>query len=1129
MKAKKFFKRFLKIRYIVALLLIICVVIVACVYFVGGMKYQILAHDTNIPFTYEGFKDFTSYHNESDQEDNWYDNAEYTGNPLTFESAKVVAKNNQYTLFFDEKTTIATVAVNNTLESGKDPNDPNSYKTTYSTGKISASDLSAAANISVQYVDNRTGKEHTGEFLDSYSKSVYYENTLTGSIEKHYGIKYLTSSKDGYDGVQILYSIGNFSAGKDYFPQEMYYTVYKPSKYSFTKDGVFDENGWEEAVSSWENNYLPLVGGDLFNTFEERFRGNVEIEATCRGPEYKVTYLGTANVYSEEARDYLMEVVLPDLYEKGEVDFSPEEFPEEYISNISALSTNNSYKPNDSNYKEYYWKFQNLPQSLVDPLGEYYKEYFNNEDSPLTNNPFLYLSAYNDLKGLYSNKLADDNHPYNFLSYIGSGAPQNSKAYTLLYKNGVVYGGGSYYQVPGSKPVERLDGQEFGFGGFVARDDEGNFIYDEEGRVTPQVYTLALTNLDNDLMGCEASTELAVFNIAIEFKINENGLVMSVLSDSVRDGSNATKDDPNYNSIKGDYYLSKYCILENMTSIPANTEPGEIIVPDGCGAVIEFDNQKYTQNYPAYNNYYYGGDQVNIDNKISEDKGTLYLGMYGFLITASDHPRGVLAVIDKGGFSTKLSAGSLSKENYAYFSVDVRSNETIKVGSSKWATDYTKWSKKLPGEDFQYSYVFLNPNEVSYVGLANRYRQYLMDRDGLQEKDTTTSTVLDLNLLGSYDRYSMTLGIKYKTAGALTTFSQAKDIIEELKENKVQNFSVTYTGWTNERLEYEVGGSIKVASILGKAMSMRKFFEYCSENAITFYPEMFVTTTTGYDMSFGSSKYSARSASNAVSCLYEFNPATERQDKKLSREYRLSPRYYQTIAQKINKSFKKLKIWQSSTNQYGGYYLSDLGNFSIGNYKNGQEIYGEEAKLYQQSAMDVLSENNNIKISAPYDYAFKYINFASEVPYSASKWGMFDYEIPFYQLVVSGLFDYCSNPLNENSDLIFIKSLAQGANLGALLSANDPSELLDTDYTYYFDVHYQNHKDEIIRCVQEMDALGIHQGRLTYYENVTKDICYVEYTKKDGTKIKLRINTTNKDAEYGDHLVMGPYSYEIVE
>ena len=1125
MKTRKILRRIFRLRNIVAFILVVLIVTVLCMYYVDQLNYKYEKSD-NIEFLPEEFKDMEAYRQKDKTE--WYLSPSYTGDLLELNNNVVIGTAGKYKMFFDEDSTIVTVVDTTTLIAGQPADNPNSYKLKYTTADPTKSDRTAA-NVSLSYFQTETGTA-SSIVLDSYTNSVSYLNSLTEGSEKHYRLRYLTKEQNGYDAVQVLYTIGNFSAGAGYFPTRMYNTWYEPFEEAYINAQTLelDEEAFKNAHDAWEE-YMNYVG-NLGNTFEERFRGNTLLRSTqakavnVDGQEIRIVkYDGKMNVYTKEGYEYMLHTVLPDLADMGLILGSEEEGFYTFEGNPivdSTLGEDTSYG-NYGNTK--YFKFVGLPLELLDVDGELYKKYFNNPDSPLTNNPFLPEQQWNFLKGIFDSQYPSKEFPYPFYE-LKSGALVNIRGgYAILYN----YGELLQNQTRGF-PLYKDEMTPFVGGGIIARNSDGTVIY-EDGYIKNTIYSLEQVALDNEMFGVATETSLPIFNVCVEFKITDKGLVTTILGDSLRDGQNATEDDFNYDLIKGDHSLSQISILQNMTNVPLASQSvdtdGYILVPDGSGAIIDFNNKKNEEmGYRGYVNNYYGEDSAYISKTYTIEQGNMLLGMFGFVVNrnstngASDVPKGYMGIVEKGGAQTVLAAAAVGT-NYAYFSANLRIKESVQVGTVYESRTYEKWSKNIADNDLIYRYIFLDETELDYVDLANIYRNYLIERDGLELKDTTTSPVLNLNFLGSYDKYALAIGIKYKTSDSLTTFNQAQEIIEELKANNVNNFNISYTGWTKENFEYELGGAVKVSSVLGKATSMKKFFQYCVDNTITFYPEMFVTTTKGYDLNFGNQKYSTRSVSNDTAIRYTFDPGTLRQDKKAPRTYIIAPQYYESIATKLNKSINKLKVWNDSNKAYGGLFVSDLGNSFIPNYAKNKEVYGQQSLEYQMKALDILAEQNQLKLSAPYDYAFKYVTTAVDVPVTSSMYGMFDQMIPFYQLVVNGLFDYStiainSNTAGHNEKWFLLKAIETGSNINYLVSYEDPSTLLKTDYTYYFQAYYQNIKETMINQINELEQLGIYNARLVNHEILNPNLVFVEYEKKDGSRIGIYINSTNMDTTY---------------
>ncbi len=1105
MKSRRFFKKILSLKYLISFLIVIVITVFVLLYFVGGLKTSTVEID-NKEFTYEGFVDYSK---KTDSE---------------ISTNLKIAETSTYIMFIDEKTTIISLVEKSSfvMPIGIDEtvarNNPNNYSIKYTTATEKD-----PSNLILSYCLNND-YNNSVQAYESYKNSVFYHNELTGKDEQHYMLKYLNKATDGAQGVQILYTMGDFGAQATFLPRRFYATVYKPASVKYKTEAE-----WTKAVEDWEQNYMVTVG-NLYNTFEERFRGNVDIGQTYTessgATSAQKRYSGTVTIYDEEANTYFREVIIPGLEEDGISYNLPE--PE--------LDKNGDLVVKMDSIGNVYWTYRNVPVELLDYQSEYYQKYFNNENSPCTNNPFYLSSHYSYLKGCFQSALADGNkipYSYYFTSDAGFPALIAPKVYKMLYSNDEALSnitdgvpirydaGGSEYTVYSS--------------GFVARDENGNFIYDDQGCVVRQTYNNDVLDKDNEVFASE-SKRLGVFQVCLEFLLDEDGLEVTVLKEGLKDSSNVTEDDHEYEKINGRYQILSLTILPNFTSFN-ELDHGQIIIPDGSGAYMNFvmDNGGYGKTLRTYTNTYYGVDKANVYGTLSETPGNLMLGMYAIVNTTSGKEGGILSVIEKGTGQTMLTATTSgnadnSGANKVYYKADVRNTEAVRAGTAAVVSIFYKHDKQLCANDLQYKYIFLDASENNYSAVAKRYQKYLIERDELEFKDNTDTTLVNLNILGSFEKYSMFLGIRYMSPASLTTFDQAQEIIDELKSGGVDNISATYTGWTSENLEYSVGGSLKVEKKLGGKSSMQDFYNYCERNGVSFYPEMYIATTHDYDYIYGQNKYTTKSVGNLPAIHYSYDPATKRQDKKLSSTSYISPAYFKDITNKLLDKFNKLNIWNSDSSEFkSGYSLTDIGNSYAGNYASGKQIYQYESMLYQLETLKTLDESANLKISAPYDYAFKYVEIAVNIPSTATMYNALDVYIPFYQLVVSGLFDYTTEEINgldsRNSNWYLMKAIETGSNLNYVVSYEDPKVLLETDYTYYYGAYYQNVKNQIISYTNELNALGIHECILTSHEVIEKGIVKVVYTNKKTKAEKIiYINTENS---YNATYDIAGYGYDV--
>ena len=398
--------------------------------------------------------------------------------------------------------------------------------------------------------------------------------------------------------------------------------------------------------------------------------------------------------------------------------------------------------------------------------------------------------------------------------------------------------------------------------------------------------------------------------------------------------------------------------------------------------------------------------------------------------------------------------------------------------------------------------------------------QYGIDPNGC---DSTSDTVVNLNMVGAYRHYQLTLGIIYYKKSALTSFDQAKGIVQELLDNGVTTMSVSYKGWTQDALEYKLRNNFKVSSALGGKNDMQELSEFLAANGIDFYPELNISTNKGYKYGFGNSKYTARSVGNVAAKEYQYDLSKLQYDKKSKPTYLVAPKYYLDISNRLTKSF--------ANSNANGIYLLDLGNAKIGDYRKIDPIYAEANRYYQ---MDTLafwaSQGYKVQVDKPYDFGLASASNVVGAPLTTTLEPIINYSIPFYQLVLSGLVDYSMEVINGSNDYsvewYLAKAAETGSNLNFQLSYKDNSILLETDYTQYYRLNYDQWKDTIIDMTMRLNSINVHQGRLIKHEVIAVEglrIAKVEYSNG----VKLYINTNSRDIVY-DGKTINAYSWYVL-
>ena len=1041
--------KILKFKYFLIAALVILVGVVLGLYFIGGLKAR-----ANLIYDNEDYDEslFTSYYDMPDS---------------ALDSSIEVYNNGTYTMFFDEKTTIVKVVLNSSCPAPESPNLAR-CKVVFESADSTSDVDSEKSNFLLRYFLSDGTINSTD--LSSWGNSVQYKNRISGNSERHYSVSFLE------DGVDVLYEIGNFINVSSYFPTQ------------FAR-----------------------------STYDSLFRGNLvfftptETELLKQTGDIVLRYSGLGETYSSECAAYLEEAgyqVVEQKDAKGESlgywRLSGLADAEGRIKlklgvdyNTNAISGEEGYSPCTANPFTNYTIINYIYNTTVyelegtlngstkeeDKLNIYPTQYVANSSQT-----FKFKASNSSI--ILTNLLK---YMYTINEYDASGNQIKENFYTI-YDSKTREDRYVYYDYNGDGEFDYDERMKIG--GFHARDEEERYLYYDNGEPIQAAFTQELALVQNEIYGHAEESKSTRFKIGLRFRLTDEGFSLTVLNDSIEELS--------------DSRIYQLEVLPYFTVNNDKNSVGQIIVPDGSGAVISFNSVKDVQNASTYLKQVYGDDVTIPKTERGVQSQTVMLGMYGFLDQTKK--RGVVAIIDKGASMSWIQADFLrasqtTSYNYARFITDLRTFESVALSHG---STFNKWTDEIYKGDIKYVYRFLGEDELTYVDVAREYREYLLDKYydiGLDEYgDTTTSHTPTIEFVGAFEKKTLSMGVVYDKKYSLTTFEQAIAILEELKAGGVNDFDVAYSSWTKDSMEEKLTKNPKASRILGGSSELVNLCNYLKQNGYSFYPYVNITSGVGSNYPYAQIKYSPKSITSEYSTVAQFVAATGLVDKDRKSSMMLSPRYYSSY---VNNYIKKISKYN-----FGG-VLVDLGNRCIGDYSKKNMTYTETSVYYQQEILERLGNKvGKILLDSPFDYAFPYVSVARGVPMVATMYPSIDYSIPLYQLVVSGMFDYSGVDVNLNdeksSSWYFLKAIETGSNLAFTLSYEDTRILLDTHYNYLYGTYYINWKYKIISLNKQLNEIGIYESRLVNHEYITDNVVKVQY--ENGLTIIINFD----DATYQD-------------
>lgn len=611
---------------------------------------------------------------------------------------------------------------------------------------------------------------------------------------------------------------------------------------------------------------------------------------------------------------------------------------------------------------------------------------------------------------------------------------------------------------------------------------------------------------DNTEFGVETISNKGEFGVAIEYSLTSAGLSVSILDQSIFELE--------------DFPLTTVEILPYFTAAHYSKD-GYVVIPDGSGSVMNFNNGKTT--YVQYSKTVYTTDL----SKMSEIKVTetedLMFPMYAMVNTNIPNndgiQSGVLVDALSGASQLRISANvSMITDSFnkIYFSAFYRESQKTTIGVGYYATTYTKWTEDRTHNDITINYNFLESSELNYSAIAKKYREILIDRYGLTEEDNTSETVLNISLIGAYDFRNNFLGIGYTDYAAMTTFDQAEEILADLKAHGANHINAYYLGWRKKGLINSSFQNMNFSKELGNKKDLNSLVSYTDNNDINLYMDVNFSELNKYQEAFGQSRYTSRDVAGEYIEKYPYDLSSEVYDEKQRATYTLSPRFYSIFMENLVKNYVD-DIGLSSLS------IKNLGSSLASDYKRHNEVFKQTSLEESVKALEYAKENgiNNITLYNPYDFAFKYTKTALEVPYASTQYEVLDYSIPFYQLVVSGLFDYSGEVINANdekgSKWHIMHILETGSNVAFTFSYEDSAKLIQTDYKYYYYTQYSKWTEDVFAITNTIDEIGIHECQLMSHEKVANNVYKVTYEGK--TSIEIILNYSDASVEVDGNII----------
>ncbi|MCA0755168.1 hypothetical protein KP806_08915 [Paenibacillus sp. N4] len=547
----------------------------------------------------------------------------------------------------------------------------------------------------------------------------------------------------------------------------------------------------------------------------------------------------------------------------------------------------------------------------------------------------------------------------------------------------------------------------------------------------------------------------AGFTVPVRYSLSGDAMTATILAEGIKQ--------------EGKFKLVNISLLP-FFGAAGKTNEGYLLVPDGSGALIHFNNNK--SSYRGYNERVFGGDQALDLPARAEQKETVRMPVFGM----KRDDEGFLAVIHKGAYQAGIAADVSGKNNsynnvYSYLNL-MESETNLLLEGTPNEKQVTRSSQSLTGgTDFEVNYYFLNGEDADYAGMAGKYREYLQKEQNVKpmEKDAAGGGKLPLlvDFVGGVKKKAAFLGIPYNTVEVLTSFKDAGEAADRLLGDGISNLSLRLEGWSSGGAKDEVPVSLSAEGKLGGTRGLKKLAGELEEKGVAFYPA--ADPVKLYEGGNGFSRFmdTAKGISRAPALKYEYRLSDRTKNKDLKRWYLMKPASVNEAIAKFTSAAAKGGLKHAS--------LESVGSFLYSDFRKDSQPKNATGAIWEQGLAEGQSNLDGLLFEQPNAYVFPFAESLSDVPLYSSGFDTEDEAVPFYSIAVSGLLPAYSEPVNLSSmpQRYLLKLIETGTFPAYKFIARDSALLAGTEFDYLYSAEFETLYGEMLEQYNRLDeALG---------------------------------------------------------
>ncbi len=623
---------------------------------------------------------------------------------------------------------------------------------------------------------------------------------------------------------------------------------------------------------------------------------------------------------------------------------------------------------------------------------------------------------------------------------------------------------------------------------------EGMKIIPAQQKRVTSLLAVNCTNLDTGLGVVNNMALKAEKDLQASYELIENGVrftyylgtyQVGVQAEILLDGESLVARVP-YAGVRedGGFCLVSVDMLPFLFSATDKAE-GYFLYPDGCGAVMEFQDYAHYREparlYSVYGDYQ---KQPALLDMFAQEAPDVLFPVFGM----NRGGRGMLTIIEQGAETSRISLNSSNNIigiNYLFASFQFRRSFDDKRVTTR---DIKVFDKDDIRTDYQMRILFLEEEDPDYSLMACTWRDYLLENGLIVRTDHTPTVAIDLFMNAPEE------GLLFDIPRTVTTLPQAEEILKSLDGLGVRNIRASVKGWTADGYG-KTPDRFPISGAIGSDNDLKHLIETAHRLGAT------VSLTCNFlEAASDQGGYSHR---NDVVYTGNHTIMTNREETV----FMLSP----DVAREKMKAF----LNRAGNFDLDGLRFERMGKYVAFNYGARRYLTAADTlDIYHAMADTAAAAFGTAEAEGGDACLLNHVDFFTDVPYEDFGYQVTTTSVPFYQIALHGLVGYTGRPGNLSSDLEreVLRWVEMGYTPFFELTYDNTEELMYTNYQSLFSAEYTAWQDRVAwaaRQFTEGPLAELYGLLIMEHKRITDTLVKVTY--ENGTAVY--VNYASEPAE----------------